>query len=86
MLRSRVFFLLLVVLCWPVAARADEESLTPAQAAAKIGQKVTVHMKVRVTGTSSDKFDNLLSESCHSESRRASSFASLPRARKNCWD
>src|SRR5947207_15933653 len=61
MLCYRVVFLLGMVAWWPVAARADD-ALTPAQAAVKPGQTVTVHKKVKATGVSSGGFVDLLSE------------------------
>lgn len=61
MLRSRLF-LLCVFAFQPASLRADE-ALTPAQAATKVGQNVTLHMKVKATGISTGGFVDLASES-----------------------
>lgn len=57
--------LLILVACFigltPLASADD--SLTPAQASAKVGETVSLHMRVRGIGTSSDGYTELLSES-----------------------
>jgi hypothetical protein len=64
MYRVRIVFLVGVLAGWPVAARADEV-LTPAQAATKVGETVTLQMKVKATGRSGAGFADLVSENSH---------------------
>lgn len=51
---------LLLIACSPIHAG---DSITPAQAATKVGETVSLHMRVRGIGSSSDGFTELLSES-----------------------
>lgn len=62
MLRCPAFWIACVLLLHPTLTHA-QDALTPAQAAAKVGQTVTLHMKVKVTGTSTGGYADLISES-----------------------
>ncbi len=49
----------------PLASSSAQEVLTPAQAATKAGQSVTMHMNVQATGVSGGVFTDLLSEASY---------------------
>jgi hypothetical protein len=61
--RCRSWLLLGALACWPTPAHADETDLTPEQAAGKVGETVTMVMKVKNAGSvSDDSMANLVSE------------------------
>lgn len=61
--RCRIGLVLGVLACLPTPAHADDPDLTPAQAAAKVGEDVTVVMKVKDASTiTNGGFANLVSE------------------------
>ncbi len=64
MLRRRALWILCVVFL-PAGAVSAQDALTPAQAAAKPGQNVTLHMRVNGVGFSGAGFVDLLSEINH---------------------
>ena len=61
MILRRHFCVILLVALAPALVHADD-ILTTAQAAAKVGQDVTIFMKVQSTGTSTGGFVDLLSQ------------------------
>src|SRR5690349_24541169 len=58
-------FIALSLLNGPSAAVAADDTLTPKQAAARVGQNVTVQMKVKGIGFSGRGFTDLISEDKH---------------------